>query len=609
MLWDIKQIYMPNNTKESEIVKFVQETFANYEKLNSEHRETLWDIYEEYRNFKQKRKNAWSSSFKINYAHQIVNKVLPRLIAKNPRWLVSIKTDEFEPEDKFLEWNARQERLWKMDQMATWIQAYLSYIWDRYNLREPIRLWAKNMLIYWNAYAKIKFKYEMTKTKEAWKIDEKVIWEYPTIDPISWTNIYVDPRYTILEDMAWIIIIEDRVRYADLERKKDKYLNIDKIKDLPTQEEYSKDPNWAKSRIYGISWIPMDNIYNWINRSELCLKTFYWKYSLKDWDERLYRFTTVNDFILIENEEISCLPIEDIKCFDDTETHFATWIVEPILSLQEEQNFKKNSASEYVNNALNRSWIWSPNSWINPRDLISKPNNIIATTTDAITAQNNLIELQHRNLPTDYFQEQNDIERQIQNATFSIDTSSQKSEQALTNTATWIRVKFFESNAVIDEIRKHLEEGIERLAYKLLQATFENMEDNIVIKKIDNNWFWEINKELLRDALNRYDIKIEANSSAFDDVESRREDSIAFFNILMQGAQMWVPVDMIEAMKDVIHTFEKRDVEKFIKTPQQWQPWQWQPWQWQPLTQPQQLPTDASSLTEAVAKWWLTTWM
>jgi hypothetical protein len=37
-------------------------------------------------------------------------------------------------------------------------------------------------------------------------------------------------------------------------------------------------------------------------------------------------------------------------------------MVEPILSLQEEQNFKKNSASEYVNNALNRSWIWSPNS-------------------------------------------------------------------------------------------------------------------------------------------------------------------------------------------------------------------------------------------------------
>jgi len=121
-------------------------------------------------------------------------------------------------------------------------------------------------------------------------------------------------------------------------------------------------------------------------------------------------------------------------------------------------NFKKNSASEYINNALNRSWIWSPNSGIDPRDLISKPNNIIVTTKDAITAQNNLVELQHRNLPTDYFQEQNDLERQIQSSTFTVDTSSQKSQQALTNTATGIRVKFFESNSVIDEIRKHFEE-------------------------------------------------------------------------------------------------------------------------------------------------------
>jgi hypothetical protein len=38
--------------------------------------------------------------------------------------------------------------------------------------------------------------------------------------------------------------------------------------------------------------------------------------------------------------------------------------------------------------------------------------------------------------------------------------------------------------------------------------------------------------------MNRYDIKIEANSSSFDDIESRREDAIAFFNVLIQGASM-----------------------------------------------------------------------
>ena len=139
---------MPNLEQQTDIVRFIQDTFVNYENLNREHRETLWDIYEEYKTFKQKKRNSWSSSFKINYAHQIVNKVLPRLIAKNPRWLVSLKTDEFSPEDKFLQWQDKQAKLDKMREMSTWIQAYLTYIWDRYTLREPVRLWAKNMLIY-----------------------------------------------------------------------------------------------------------------------------------------------------------------------------------------------------------------------------------------------------------------------------------------------------------------------------------------------------------------------------------------------------------------------------------------------------------------------------
>lgn len=77
--------------------------------------------------------------------------------------------------------------------------------------------------------------------------------------------------------------------------------------------------------------------------------------------------------VVIEFREITQMPFEDIKCFEDTETHFATGYVEPIIGLQDEMNFKKNSASEYINQTLNRSWVWSPNSGIDPKDLISRP--------------------------------------------------------------------------------------------------------------------------------------------------------------------------------------------------------------------------------------------
>jgi hypothetical protein len=97
--------FMINTTpdQDRDAAMFISETFQSYKSLNEQHRDSMTDVYDEYRSFKQKKQNPWSSSFKVNYAHQIVNKTLPRLIAKNPRWLVNLKTDEFRPEDKFLQ--------------------------------------------------------------------------------------------------------------------------------------------------------------------------------------------------------------------------------------------------------------------------------------------------------------------------------------------------------------------------------------------------------------------------------------------------------------------------------------------------------------------------
>jgi len=94
--------------------------------------------------------------------------------------------------------------------------------------------------------------------------------------------------------------------------------------------------------------------------------------------------------------------------------------------------------------------------------------------------------------------------------TFTVDTASSQSNQAMTNTATGIKVKAFESNSVIDMVTKNYEDGVKSIAYKFLQVSFENMDDNITLKKMGDNEFWEVNKEALRDAVRRYDIRIEA---------------------------------------------------------------------------------------------------
>ena len=64
------------------------------------------------------------------------------------------------------------------------------------------------------------------------------------------------------------------------------------------------------------------------------MRTYYGYYELSGEDgkeEKLYQFEIVNDLVVVSAREISMIPFEDFKVFEDAETHFATGFVEPIL--------------------------------------------------------------------------------------------------------------------------------------------------------------------------------------------------------------------------------------------------------------------------------------
>ena len=135
-----------------------------------------------------------------------------------------------------------------------------------------------------------------------------------------------------------------------------------------------------------------------------------------------------------------------------------------------------------------------------------------------------------------------------------------------------------------------------------MQATYENMEDNIIIKKSGKSGYWEMNKEAMKDAISRYDIKIETASSAHDNMADRRDDAIAKYNLWLQAMGAWVPVDMTELFKDVLWQFEVTDTNRFIKDPQMEQLMGWWQWGWNPLEAPQwQWLPWAADLTTQVA--------
>jgi len=589
---------IPQKEVQSQILVKMSDTFHDYKDAMRKHRDTMYQIYESYSTFKGKKQAAWKTAFKVNKAHEVVEKVLPRMIAKDPRWIVSTNVEN--TLDLSIPEGERGDSQKKNNEMAEAIQDYLTYVFDEYKLREVSRLWCKNMNIYGTSFAKAKFKFKTTMEKTPGGSSKKVSGQYPTLDVKSWTDMYYDPRYKYIDDMPSIIERTNAVRMSQLKKNK-KFFNLDMVEKIAKMESFSRDE--YKRAIFSLTGIDITNDTR-INQDSMVLYTYYGYLNPDGKGERLFRATSVEDTVLIELEEIYQYPFEAIRAFEDPETFYGTGFVEPIIGIQDELNFKKNSASEYINHALNRSWIWSANSGIPPKMLTSRPNNIIQTNVDGPTALANIQELPHRELPVSFFQEQNDLERQIQSMSFTVDTSNPRSNQGLTNTATGIRVKFFESNSVIDEIRKHFEEGLERIAYKLLMETFDNIQGNIAIRKTKGTGFWDINKELLRDAVSRYVIKVEANSSAFDDIENRREDSIALYNLMLQAKGAGVPVNLEEGFKDILKTFEKREVERFIESnpaPQQGQEAQ-QGGGGSPLSLPSKGPSTPQELTQQVAK-------
>lgn len=144
------------------------------------------------------------------------------------------------------------------------VQDLLSTIFSKYNLSESIRLWAKGMVNYGTSFAKVATKYTISRKKIATdeeetiidengeeqtikiteKIEENVADEYVTIEPVSWSDLYYDPRYVMFQDMPAVVQVLSGVRLADIQKNKE-YINVDKLEDIAkldkTSSQYKED--------------------------------------------------------------------------------------------------------------------------------------------------------------------------------------------------------------------------------------------------------------------------------------------------------------------------------------------------------------------------------
>ena len=598
----------PSIEIQQRLLTHIRQNIELFQWQSSDYRDQMLNIYESLSTMEEPDTGSIQTRFKVNKLHEILRKVVPRIIAKAPRFIVTPRTDIFQDGDELKVKEDRSEMLAKHNKMAMATQDYLNILFEEESFRERLKYWAIYMLCYWNAFAQIRSKFKIQRSKDKhWKITEKMVWMTPTLDICSWTEMYYDARYKMLEDMPWLTRVKKRVRLQDI-MLTDEYFNIDQVEELWWTEFLDTD-SYA-NQIFAITWISDITVNQWVDKNAIELQESEIKFSItwKPRDERLYKVTTINSAVIIWVEEITRFSFVDIKWHEDPEVYFSTWLLAPIMGLQDEINFQKNAYATSMGKNLNKSYWWAPESWVDPWNLLNDvPWNIIVCNNWVEQAQRNLIEVQDRPLESQYFANINDMNRDIQSLSHTTDVSQQAWQNALTNTATWARISFFESNSVIAELRKNFEKWVQELSYWILDWAVNNLEKDIILKKVNDNEFLKVNLEAIRNAVERYDIRVEANSSAFDDLENRRADAIAIKNLLLEAANSGANVDIDEWFKKVFSTFEQLDIEKLMPTKQE-EEWAWLKelmWGWSNIPKweewPKWKPTTPAELTSAVA--------
>lgn len=572
----------------------VTQTRFNYRTMCSRRRRQLVSLYQEVMSYEAVKQADWSSALKVNFANQIEQLVTSRLTAKNPKFIVSLRIPPEEIADKLYPKPAIVEKIdkaqesgqpyqplpeemqvyqqWKderrklEDEIQVWsknVQEYLDFVFgDAYDFSATVRRIAKALVRYGNCYATVDWKVKNYRAKVGGKIVEKQYAEYPCLENISYSEIYLDPRFIQVCEAPAVIRNHENVRLNELYalQESNNLFNLDKIKQ--TGQGLG---DFDKYLMYTIMITSPNGVDTEQTFKSLTVSKYYGYFSDTDEPEgeKLYELWVVNDAVLIKKEEITEIPIFSAGCFEDVEQHFSIGYVEPILGLQREYNFKLNSAVEYINHALNRAWFWDPQCGIDPKSLNagSAPNAIIPVTKGIQAAKEGLLQIENREINQSYFAQNNEVRRDMQSVSFTIDTNQTSTSQGFTNTATAVRARFYEINTVYADTLRHFEELLTRLAYSVLEKVSQHASNDIYIPHTGK----KLAPELFSEAMLRYMVRVEVGSSSFDTLESRREDALALWNLSKDFKMAGGSPDLNRVWEEVLSTFEKRNPDDYVK--------------------------------------------
>ena len=263
--------------QQSKVLAHITWTIELADSQSTEYKDEMLDIYESLSTMVMPDTGDNLTRFKVNKAHEILRKVAPRVVAKPPRFLIEPRTDIFFDEDETkVKWE-RAELIARNNKYAAAARDFLHNIFEDEQFVKRLKLWAIKGLTYGNAFAQVVPKYKMQRKRGKNGVMEHVVWVLPTIEPVSWTEMYYDARYLFLEDMPWIVRKRKKVSLFAIYNTAD-YFNLEQIETL-SNLSYSSVEDYA-DKIYQATGVTNVKTNKGIDKDDLDLEIYEGMFSL-----------------------------------------------------------------------------------------------------------------------------------------------------------------------------------------------------------------------------------------------------------------------------------------------------------------------------------------
>lgn len=300
----------------------------------------------------------WRSKLFIPWSFTVVETIIPKVFARDPKWRALARNPDFEPDAPQV------------------VQDLLSYQWNRMGMRLKMYDYIKDSLMYSKGFAKVSwnFKTKVTTVEEpvVGKDDEitfktvrksEIEHDDPLVEVIDPMDIYIDPDATSCGygGNAKYIIHRKTVPLKDI-KDNPNYKNVDKIQQSNTYPDQYED-KLSRYR---------DNIPQKDKHSDLVEIFEYW--------ERDRLIVLANRSIVLRDspnpyhhKEIPFVELDDYR---DPHRLYGQSELSVIDPLQREVNAIRNQRRDYDNLALNPVIRMVPGTLRNPNSAVMAPGNV-----------------------------------------------------------------------------------------------------------------------------------------------------------------------------------------------------------------------------------------